>query len=66
MQALEDAVHIGDPNSFVRHPTRRDRHAGPELSKQVDAINFIVNKVMQQTAGQVTSNTLGLKQCGAK
>jgi hypothetical protein len=34
----------------LRGPTRKDRPAGREVSKRVDAINLIVDKVTEKTA----------------
>ena len=55
--ALEDNVDVRDSNSFVRHSMRSERPAGQQHSMQVDAINLIVIKVKQQTAGPATSTT---------
>lgn len=48
----EQNVANGDySNTVVRAPTRIDRPAGQENSKHVDAINFVVDKVMQEASG---------------
>ena len=56
--ALEDTVNVDDPNSFVMHLTRSERPASWEHSKHVDAINFIIEKLMQQPAPQANFTTL--------
>jgi hypothetical protein len=54
-----------ESNTFVRAPTRKDRPAGREVSKRVDAINLILNKITEKTAS-VQDNSLSLQDMWLK
>lgn len=58
LPVFEDNVDFCDSNSFVRYQKRSERTAGHEYTKQVNAINLIVNKMTQQSAGPVSSTIL--------
>ena len=51
---------IPDSRTFVRVPTQRDCPAGRDVSKHVDAINLIVNKVTEKTES-IQGNSLSLQ-----
>lgn len=53
---LDPEEEVGEHNTFVKVPTRKDRPAGREKSKRVDAINLIVDKVTEKTSSQQQDN----------
>ena len=46
----EDIAQPDESRTFLKMPSRKERPPGREMSKRVDAINFIVDKVAESTA----------------